>query len=90
MESMADSLKKYYDASHYTDLDWKFGKSLMVTHGKVNADPAPNAKIFQSITYYLSQILWLFPLLIVLYPRKKIVASYNHANSDYNEFNFQY
>jgi hypothetical protein len=67
----ADSLKKYYDTTRFKDLDWKFGKNLNVKFGNVNAATAPNAEIFHTTTKYLSKTLWLFPLLIVFYRRKK-------------------
>ena len=65
----ADALKKYYNGN-YQYLDWAFGKSAPIAFGKPNAEPAPNASIFQSITGILSKILWVFPLLFVLYPFK--------------------
>jgi hypothetical protein len=68
----ADSLKKYYDTTRFHDLDWKFGKNLNVVKGNENAVAAPNAIIFQTTTKYLSKMLWLFPLAICFYPRKKI------------------
>lgn len=67
----ADSLKKYYDTTRFKDLDWKFGNNLNVTFGKVNAVNAPNVSLFHTATKYLSKTLWLFPLVIVLYRRKK-------------------
>ena len=68
----ADSLKKYYDTSHFKDLDWKFGKNKSLIIGKVNAPPAPHAALFQTTTKYLSKTLWLFPLILVFYRRKKV------------------
>lgn len=67
----ADSIKKYYDTTRFKDLDWKFGNSS-VAHGNINAPTAPNAKLFHTTTKYLSKTLWLFPLIIVFYRRKKI------------------
>ena len=67
----ADNLKKYYDTSRFHDLDWKFGKNLEVTLGKTNSAQAPNAVIFQATTKYLSKTIWLMPLLIAFYPRRK-------------------
>ena len=66
----ADNLKKFYDTTRFKDLDWKFGKNLMVTTGKINATPAGNAKLFQSATALFSRILWIFPLLFLLYKRR--------------------
>ncbi|MDP4283118.1 MAG: hypothetical protein Q8891_01740 [Bacteroidota bacterium] len=68
----ADSLKKFYNAILF-NLDWEFGKSLPLKVGKINSFPAPRAYIFQTLTKYLSRILWIFPLLIVIYPRKNKV-----------------
>ncbi len=65
-----DSLKKYYSRS-LSLLDWGFGKSQLVKVGKVDADPAPNASIFQSVTKFLSKTLWIFPLFFIFYPPKK-------------------
>ena len=70
----ADNLKRYYDTSRFKDLDWKFGKSLIVTTGKINDTLAGNAKLFQSATGLLSHIMWCFPLLIVLYKSRQPVT----------------
>lgn len=67
----ADSLKKFYDTTRYKDLDWKFGKNEELKFGKENAAYAPNAALFQTATKYLSKTLWLFPLIIAFYPRRK-------------------
>lgn len=67
----ADNLKKFYDTARFKDLDWKFGKNLIVTTGKVNDTPAGNAKLFQSATGFASRILWCFPLLFVLYKSRR-------------------
>ena len=67
----ADSLKKYYDTARFHDMDLIFGKNLKVILGKTNGVNAPNANIFHSATMYLSKTLWLFPLIIVFYRRKK-------------------
>ena len=71
----ADNLKKYYDTARFKDLDWKFGKSLLVTTGKVNDTPAGNAKKFQSATAFVSHILWCFPLLLVLYRSRSAMTN---------------
>jgi len=68
----ADSLKKFYDTSRFKDLDWTFGKNLIVSFGNVNAAPAPRASLFHVATKYLSKTLWLFPLLIAFNRPKKI------------------
>jgi hypothetical protein len=67
----ADNLKKYYDTTRFKNLDSTFGKNQKVLFGKENAPPAPNAKLFHTSTNYLSKTLWLFPLAIVFYRRKK-------------------
>jgi hypothetical protein len=70
-ECLADNLKKYYDTGRFKDLDWKFGKSMPVFRGQVNASPAPHATVFQTSTQYLSKILWVFPMVAAFYPRRK-------------------
>ncbi len=65
----ADYLKRYYDGNS-SYLDWAFGKSMPVVFGTPNAEPAPNASVFQSVTKFLSKILWIFPLIILVYPGK--------------------
>ena len=69
-----DSLKKYYDRTHFSDLDWKFGKNLRVTRGNINSKVAPNAALFQLVTHYLSRTLWIIPLVIALKIRKSAKA----------------
>jgi hypothetical protein len=64
-----DFLKKYYHLNHNL-LNWTFGNSIPPVFGKINGSPAPNANIFQSVTKYLSKILWIFPFLFVVYPKK--------------------
>jgi hypothetical protein len=64
----ADNLKKYYNGN-CTYLDWTFGKSIPAIFGIPNAAPAPRANIFQSVTKFLSKILWIFPLIFFVYPR---------------------
>ncbi len=78
----ADSLKKYYDTTRFKDLNWKFGKNLTVVFGNVNATPAPHARLFQTTTGYLSKTLWLFPLVIIFYHRKKISNRAKYFTSD--------
>jgi len=67
----ADSLKQFYDSSRFRDLDWKFGKNLKVTHGSVNQQFARNVRLFQDVTGIASKVLWVFPLLIVWYRRRR-------------------
>jgi hypothetical protein len=65
----ADNLKKFY---HYNlpAIEYGYGNSQMAQIGKTNAAAAPRASLFQNTTQYLSRFLWLFPLIIVVYPRK--------------------
>ena len=65
----ADSLKKFYDGDHQY-LNWTFGNSVPVIFGIPNADPAPRAYVFQDVTKYLSQFLWIIPLLFFVYRYK--------------------
>ncbi len=66
----AEFLKRYYKGNcEY--LDWAFGKSEPVIFGIPNAEPARNAYVFQTVTKYLSKILWIFPLIIFVSPRKQ-------------------
>lgn len=67
----ADNLKKYYDTIRFKDLDWKFGKGLSVTHSAVNQRFAKNVKLFQDVTGIASKVLWIFPLLLVFYKRRR-------------------
>jgi len=66
----ADSLKKFYHKNP-TVAEWAFGNSQKAIVGKIDAEAAPNASLFQNTTKYLSKLLWVFPLIIVAYPRKK-------------------
>jgi hypothetical protein len=72
----ADNLKKFYDTSRFKDLDWKFGKNLKVTQGKINQTYGANAKIFQSSTSFLSKIMWCFPLLLLFYRSRRTYPAY--------------
>lgn len=65
----ADSLKKFYH-KNLGAVEWGFGNSQKAQVGKIDAKPAPNASLFQNTTKYLSKLLWLFPLIILVYPRK--------------------
>lgn len=65
----ADSLKKYYNRD---SMDWIFGKNLKVELGQVNSVPATHVALFHGATKYLSKILWLFPIALIFYRRKKI------------------
>lgn len=64
-----DYLKKYYHLNR-NKLNWTFGNSFPPIFGKINADPAPHANLFQNITKFLSRILWIFPILFLAYYRK--------------------
>ena len=68
-KSSADSLKKFYRGGNQY-LNWAFGNATPVIFGIPNADPAPHASIFQNITKVLSKILWVFPLLFLVYEYK--------------------
>ncbi|KAA9041985.1 hypothetical protein FW778_08205 [Ginsengibacter hankyongi] len=68
-KSSADSLKKFYRGGNQY-LNWTFGNATPIIFGKPNADPAPHASIFQIITKFLSKILWIFPLLFLVYEYK--------------------
>ncbi len=91
----ADNLKKFYDTARFKDLDWKFGKNLMVTTGKINDTPAGHAKLFQSATGFASRILWCFPLIFVLYKSRRNVMiglkklwlflTYNQKQRNWNQ-----
>ncbi len=75
-----DNLKKYYDKSRFRDLDYKFGKDLMVTVGAVNETPAKNARMFQKATAIFSKTAWILPLFLLQFSkaparRKKPLAS---------------
>ncbi len=65
-----DSLKKFYH-KNLADAQYGFGNSRKAIVGKINARPAPNASLFQKTTKYLSKLLWLLPLIVVGYPRKR-------------------
>jgi hypothetical protein len=74
-----DNLKKYYDTTRYTRLDWMFGNNLKVKVGETNAVIAPNIKMFHSATGFLSKTLWIFPLVLIFYRRKKVKYPNNLA-----------
>ena len=65
-----DSLKKYYH-KNIAAAEWGFGNSQKASVGKIAAKPAPNASLFQNTTKYLSKLLWVFPLIILVYPAKQ-------------------
>lgn len=65
----ADSLKRFYH-KNLSAVEYGFGNSQQAQLGEINAIPAPRASLFQNTTQYLSKLLWLFPLIIVVYPRK--------------------
>ncbi len=72
----SDSLKKYYDASKITAINFDFGYGLSPDKGAINEDPALNARIFQTSTAILSKTLWCFPLLLI-FLRKKSYFPFN-------------
>ena len=79
----ADNLKKYYDTTRYTNLDWMFGKNLKVGVGETNAVIAPNIKVFHTATGYLSKTLWIFPLVFIFYRRRKITNQAKYFTPNY-------
>jgi len=42
------------------------------TYGKINKFPAPNARLYQYVTKYLSYTLWFWLILLYLFVRKKL------------------
>lgn len=67
-----DELKKYYLCKTPAVLDYEFGIHQKANFGTPNVSPAPHLKSFHSVTFLLSRILWLFPLLgILLVQRRK-------------------
>jgi hypothetical protein len=79
----ADNLKKYYDTTRFTDLAYKFGVNKQVIIGAVNEKQASNAKFFQSATGLLSKTLWILPLLIMAFSRRR-VRNYNYREAAEN------
>lgn len=67
----SDTLKRYYDTLLFKDLDYIFGVGLTALNGNVNQIPAPNARLFQSITGVLSKIIWCVPLLLLFFYSKR-------------------
>lgn len=63
----ADSLKRHYDTRRFNNLDYQFGKNFTATNGEENEVPAPNARLFHTITAILSKTLWLLPLLLAIF-----------------------
>jgi hypothetical protein len=79
----ADNLKKYYDSARFTDLAYKFGVNKQVIIGATNEKQASNAKFFQSSTGALSKTLWLLPLLIMAFSKRR-VRNYNYMEAAEN------
>lgn len=67
----SDTLKQYYDTLLFKDLNYIFGAGLTALNGPVNQIPAPNARLFQSITGILSKIIWCVPLLLLFFYSKR-------------------
>ncbi len=63
-QTMTGSLKQYYKPTIQSGFGYMFG-SVSPVFGKTNADPAPNAALFQKATIWLSRLFWSFPLLIL-------------------------
>lgn len=76
-KGQGDSLKKYYDASIYTNLSSGFGNGLMAEVNKTNEEQASNLKKLQSTTGFLSKILWLFPIVLMLAAKKRTFKMYS-------------
>jgi hypothetical protein len=66
-----DSLKKYYNSSIHSNLDYQFGNKQMAVFGSVNEIPAQRAKLFQQTTAILSKYLWCIPLLFIFVKRRR-------------------
>lgn len=63
----ADSLKQYYDTARFHQLDVTFGHHLKGIHGPINQIPAPNQRLFSTVTRFFSKTLWCFPLLLLIF-----------------------
>lgn len=61
-----DYLKSLYPERHAAHIDYVFGKGTTAYWGKPNEKLAPNAKIFQSVTGFLSCWAWVLPLVLLL------------------------
>lgn len=82
-----DSLKKYYQLSQ-SQLNWGLGTSSDIQVGAANAAPAPNAKLFQKITFVLSRTLWLLPLLLAFSIKPVPVRQEHQQKEDYSTLAF--
>jgi hypothetical protein len=80
----ADNLKKYYDKNRFTDLDYKFGVNKQVFIGGINEKQAANAGFFQSVTGVLSKTLWLLPVLLLAFSRRRVPAQNLAASAESN------
>jgi hypothetical protein len=72
-----DVLKQYYDTRRFGDLDARFGINMTAVAGAINEDPAPNVKVFHSITGVLSKTLWCLPLLMLFRRRFSFSPSFS-------------
>lgn len=73
-----DKLKKYYKSS-MAELNWGLGNDETLMIGSVNANPAPNATLFQHVTNVLSKTLWLLPLMLAFSIRIRKAKGYQLA-----------
>jgi hypothetical protein len=68
----ADSLKKFYiNQPSYLKVEAYFDHNLKFENGKINDNPALNARIFHLTTYVLSKTAWILPLLLLFFLEKK-------------------
>jgi hypothetical protein len=70
-KSSTDVLKQYYNREIYAELDYAFGESNNIRRSAVNATQAPKARIFHVVTGFLSKVLWIAPLILMYYARRK-------------------
>jgi hypothetical protein len=63
----SDALKKYYDKNRYKELDYQLGVNQVAVAGPVNEVPARNIKLFHTLTFILSKLLWCLPLLLLYF-----------------------
>lgn len=66
-----DSLKKYYHIQPKKIIDYAFGNNVTAVVDPPNQQYAKNALLFQKVSGIASKILWLFPLLLFYYNRRR-------------------
>ena len=67
-----DSLKKYYDSNKHPALSYQFGNGKIAELGPVNEIPAQRLALFQSVTGFLSKVLWCFPLILLIIKSRSV------------------